>query len=187
MNALERNNFVVTHASAEFFAKDLEYYKKLFPTSKLIKDLERCPEFRKKELDARMLHEMLASQNICHECILENRGIVTMAQKQKDEEEAAAKKAQAITDLLAVNLADKFDFNHVKELATLAGVTLVGKTKADLVASIEQWKKAPAQQTPPPVVEGDPAPEGDTTTKPDAGSNAPAPEGDDNKKKEGQE
>lgn len=180
MNVLDRNNFVVTHASVEYFAKDLEYYKKLFPNSVLINDLENCPDFRKKEFDARMLHEMLASERICHECILENRGIITLEQKMIDEQNAAAKFEQAKTELLNIDLTLKFDFNKVKKMAEQAGVTLQGKSKADLIASIELWKNAIEAPAQPVNTDKENKEQGSQTT---AENPTPAPD----KKKEGPE
>ncbi|MCT4602465.1 MAG: hypothetical protein N4A59_06150 [Marinifilum sp.] len=75
-NFNEIQNFVLQHANAEHYEKDLQLYKKLFPTSSIIKELENPFPMKKKELDERMIYEILKEGRVCMETILENRGIV---------------------------------------------------------------------------------------------------------------
>lgn len=72
MTPIEKNNFVVKHASKKYFKQDQLLYKRIFPDSKLNKEIEVCPDFAKKKLNERMLLEMLSV--ICGETISENRG-----------------------------------------------------------------------------------------------------------------
>lgn len=72
----ELNDFIIKHTDAKYFADDLKLYKKHFPNSKLIPELERAPDYAKKNLDERMLYELLNNQDSCIDCIWENRGFI---------------------------------------------------------------------------------------------------------------
>ena len=72
---IEINNFIVAQASAEHYEADFKLYRKLFPESRLLRDLENPFPPQKKELDERMLYEILNADRICIETILENRGV----------------------------------------------------------------------------------------------------------------
>jgi len=74
LSFIEKNNFVVQHASAEYFEKDKALFIKTFPHSPLIPSLQMVNQFNAKQLDERILLELL--ENVCCECILENRGII---------------------------------------------------------------------------------------------------------------
>jgi len=73
---VEVNNFIVANGSAEHYEADLKLYRKLFPDSGILKDLENPFSPKKKELDERMLFEILNADRICMETIMENRGII---------------------------------------------------------------------------------------------------------------
>ena len=75
----KKNDFVVLHTTDKYFDKDLMLYKKCFPASNIIPHLEAANEFNKKDLDGRMLLEML--DVVCGETIIENRGIVKAGKK----------------------------------------------------------------------------------------------------------
>lgn len=72
----ELNDFIIKHTDAKYFDDDLKLYKKHFPNSKLIPELERAPDYAKKNLDERMLFELLNNQDSCIDCIWENRGFI---------------------------------------------------------------------------------------------------------------
>lgn len=72
----ELNDFIIKHTDAKYFDDDLRLYKKHFPNAKLIPELERAPEFAKRNLDERMLFELLNNQDSCIDCIWENRGFI---------------------------------------------------------------------------------------------------------------
>jgi len=72
----ELNDFIIKHTDAKYFDCDLKLYKKHFPNSKLIPELDRCPDFAKRNLDERMLYELLNNQDSCIDCIWENRGFI---------------------------------------------------------------------------------------------------------------
>ena len=74
MDFAKKNDFVVKHTTDKYFDKDLVLYKKCFPASDIIPHLEVANKYNKKDLDGRMLLEML--DVVCGETILENRGIV---------------------------------------------------------------------------------------------------------------
>lgn len=71
----EINDFVVAYATAEHYDADLKLYRRLFPNSNILPELERAFEPRKKQLDERMLLEIMKADRICMDTILENRGI----------------------------------------------------------------------------------------------------------------
>jgi hypothetical protein len=77
MTAAEKIKFVNENESAEYFEKDADLYRKLYPSSRLIPELGRANQYNKKHLDGRMLLEIL--EVVCGETVLENRGIVKSA------------------------------------------------------------------------------------------------------------
>lgn len=74
MTPIEKNNFVVRHASKKHFKEDQSLYKRIFPDATLNKEIEVCPDFAKRKLNERMLLEMLSV--VCGETILESRGVI---------------------------------------------------------------------------------------------------------------
>lgn len=76
MTFAELNEFVLKHTDAKYFDADVKLYKKHFPASRLIAELDRAPEFAKKALDERMIYELLNNQDSCIDCIWENRGYI---------------------------------------------------------------------------------------------------------------
>ena len=46
---LEINNFIVANADAEHFDADLKLYKKLFPESAILRNLQNAMPFQKKQ------------------------------------------------------------------------------------------------------------------------------------------
>ena len=79
MTFAELNEFVLKHTDAKYFDADVKLYKKHFPASRLIAELDRAPEFAKKALDERMIYELLNNQDSCIDCIWENRGYIRNA------------------------------------------------------------------------------------------------------------
>lgn len=75
-NFAEMNSFVIKHADSKYFDADIKLYKKHFPNSKLNAELDKAPDFMKKQLDERILTELLQNQDSCIDCIWENRGFI---------------------------------------------------------------------------------------------------------------
>lgn len=73
---LQINDFVANHTGAQFFEADKKLFKKLFPDSKLLPDLEKAEVFQHKNLDERMVLEILSADRVCMETVWEFRGIV---------------------------------------------------------------------------------------------------------------
>lgn len=74
-------SFVVKHTDAKYFKSDLKLYKKCFPQSRLITELDRAPEFAKKGLDERMCTEILQHPDMCIDTVWENRGKIRDAKE----------------------------------------------------------------------------------------------------------
>ena len=81
---IEINNFIVANGSDEHYEADLKLYRKIFPDSGILKDLENPFPPKKKELDERMLFEILNADRVCMETIMENRGIIVSQEKGKE-------------------------------------------------------------------------------------------------------
>ena len=47
---LQINNFVANHTGEQFFDNDLKLFKKLFPESPILKNLETALQFQKKSV-----------------------------------------------------------------------------------------------------------------------------------------
>lgn len=129
----EINDFIIKHADAKYFEADVKLYKKHFPNSRLIPELERAPDFAKKPLDERILSELLTNQDSCIDCIWENRGYIRdkgklvemiskKSQDKKAETKTATKKETKADDnlkiirnnLLRIDL-DKVKYNILKQ------------------------------------------------------------------------
>lgn len=80
---LQINNFVANHTGEEFFEADKKLYKKLFPESKILKDLDNAQPFQKKNLDERMVLEILQADRICFETVWEYRGVIKTVNPEK--------------------------------------------------------------------------------------------------------
>lgn len=78
----EINNFVVANGGANNFAADFSLYRKIFPESNLLSYLENAIKPRHKELDERMLLEMLKTGKVEFNDIIKNR----VGEKDTDEE-----------------------------------------------------------------------------------------------------
>ena len=72
----EKNNFVVRNKKGDCFDKDLELFKKTFPSHRLNNSLARANQFTKESLDGQMLYLLL--DKISPEDILKNRGLATL-------------------------------------------------------------------------------------------------------------
>ena len=59
MDFPEKNNFVTANASLAHFDADFATFKKIFPDSPIISSLSNAQAFNKKQLDERMLIEIL--------------------------------------------------------------------------------------------------------------------------------
>lgn len=119
----EINDFIIKHADAKYFEADVKLYKKHFPNSRLIPELERAPDFAKKNLDERILSELLTNQDSCIDCIWENRGyirdngkVVTMTAKKEPAKKQEEKKAPKNPDKkeVTLNMVLKTDLNSAK-------------------------------------------------------------------------
>lgn len=70
----ELQDFVVKHTDAKYFEADLKLFKRCFPQSKLIPELDIAPEYAKKNLDDRMATEILSHPDMCIDTLWEARG-----------------------------------------------------------------------------------------------------------------
>lgn len=111
---VEINNFIVANGSAEHFEADLRLYKKLFPESPILKILADPFPPQKKELDERMLFEILNADRICIETILENRGIIVSSKSDKTQGEFET--VDSAKELLAGVDISTLKYNEAKTL-----------------------------------------------------------------------
>lgn len=74
MELKDITKFLRNNTGAKYFDADLKLFKEKFPHSKLLKDLEKVPDWRKVDLDERMCAELLQDKSACIDCIWENRG-----------------------------------------------------------------------------------------------------------------
>ncbi len=117
---IEINNFIVAHASAEHFEADFKLYRKLFPESRILKTLENPFPPQKKELDERMLYEILNADRICMETILEYRGIIVTApaeESKPEEVQIMPSETQPFIDILLTSDIENIKYNDAKTLA----------------------------------------------------------------------
>jgi hypothetical protein len=132
MESIEIINFINKHAGAEFFEQDKELFRKLFPQSKILGELERANQFNKKHLDERMLLQI--GKCVCAESILENRDKV-------DKKKSAPSKAKA-TQVRA----PKADASKAKK--SKAKTPEVEEPKADASKAKESKAKTPEVEEP---------------------------------------
>lgn len=120
------NSFIISHAQANYFDADLKLYKKHFPNSKLIQELEKAPEYARKNLDERMIYELLNDQDSCIDCIWENRGfirdnnehVLPVTPKKEAKKVEATKPTAPVkpnADIAAIDL-KKLKYNALKKL-----------------------------------------------------------------------
>lgn len=103
----EINDFVLKHTGSQYFEADIKLYKKHFPNSKLIAELDRAPEFSRDKLDERIVWELLNNQDSCIDCIWENRGFIFDGSKLipiNDKKEANAPTLPAELKIVVENL-----------------------------------------------------------------------------------
>ena len=67
----QKNDLVVKYKSKHHFGKDLELFKKHFPSNRLMNDLGRTNEFTFEKLDGQMLYLLL--DKVSGQDILDNR------------------------------------------------------------------------------------------------------------------
>ena len=73
MDFIAKNNFIVQNASADHFDADLATFKKVFPDSPILPALSRPEAYNKKQLDERMLLELLEAKGI--DVVLQGRNV----------------------------------------------------------------------------------------------------------------
>jgi len=112
----EINDFIVNHSGSQWFDVDLKLYKERFPRSLILKALEEAQEFQKKELNERMIAELLRDGGQCIDCILENRGYY----RDKDGFIVPMQKEGELNEfekqLLEIDLDKKTDYNTLKAI-----------------------------------------------------------------------
>lgn len=138
---IEINNFIVAQASAEHFEADFKLYRKLFPESRILRDLENPFPPQKKELDERMLFEILNADRICMETILENRGIILPAKeevKQPGEFETVDSAAKVLRDLDL----RKLTYNELKALTFKLKLNVPDQKSDTLRSALEEAQGA---------------------------------------------
>lgn len=143
MDFAKKNDFVVQQTTDKYFDKDLLLYKKCFPASDIIPHLEVANQFNKKDLDGRMLLEML--DVVCVETILENRGIVKDAKK-----EEIPIKAGELNHLKALKkeAIPKQNYKVLRRMANNLELKTPNQKKATLIDALnKQWEEL--NTTPP--------------------------------------
>jgi len=140
MEFKEINHFLMNHTDEKWFDADKELYKKIFPASKLLPDLELAGKYNKKELDERMCYELMNSA-VCDCTIWEGRGFT----KDKDNFIVPLKKVGELnefeTELLAIDLDGKHKYNVLKTL--VFGLLLpTSDNKGDTYLAALKAKKA---------------------------------------------
>ena len=183
MTAAEKINFVNEHQSAEFFEKDAELYRKIFPDSRLLPELSRANQYNKNHLDGRMLLEIL--DVVCGETVMENRGIVVDPAKGGEDE-------QILINTFKKADLDKATYQDTKkwvkdlglQVADQKGQTLLAalKAKQEELNSLPEVVAAVDGQTGPEV---EPKAEEATDVKPEGSTEVTpaAPAGDEGSEK----
>lgn len=160
MNFIEKNNFVVQHASAKHFDKDRELFLKTFPASPLTMALMNANDHNKQQLDERMLLELL--EHACTDCILENRGIIT--DHAPDMDVADAQHLILNSDIATIDRA------VLLRVIKALGIDTPDKKTVTLIAALEDHQ-ALIKMTPTGAGEGEGTGTGDAGTG-DAGAGA---------------
>jgi len=127
----EINDFVVTNATDDrtVYDSDLKLYKKLYPASRIIPDLETASQYNLKKLDGRMIIEIL--KVVCIETVLENRGIVHDFSKKNDADPGM--NYDALNELMNADL-ETIKYAKMKSIVLRLGIT-TGNAKADTYKS----------------------------------------------------
>lgn len=160
MTAAEKITFVNTHQSAEYFEKDADLYRRIFPASRLLPELARANQYNKQHLDGRMLLEIL--DVVCGDTVLENRGIVNDHKP-------------PVVDILSINLVNTA-YQDRKRLVKDLGITTTdqkSETLLQALISYKEEKKASLQANAQGTEGADVSP----------GENPEAPAGDDDPEK----
>lgn len=130
----EKNRLLVKHKNPEYFYKDLELFKKLYPGHKLNNDLANVTAFSKVRLSEQMLLLLLDKASIDE--IQSNRGIDPPRELTYDErvEKVLSKYGESY---IIKNTADLKDIasmlGHPEPESLSSYVSLVGKPIADLL------------------------------------------------------
>jgi hypothetical protein len=132
------NTFLHNHVGENWFDLDLQLFKKVFPTSKLIPELEKAQKYNKAHLDERMCNELMTNA-VCDCTIWENRGYT----KDKDGFIVPMKSDEAIDfegQLQAMNLDEKQKYNDLKALVIGLGIPTKDQTAATYLAALKEQK-----------------------------------------------
>lgn len=152
----EKNRLLVKHKNPEYFYKDLELFKKLYPGHKLNNDLANVTAFSKVRLSEQMLLLLLDKASIDE--IQSNRGIDSPRELTYDEkvEKVLSKYGESY---IIKNTADLKDIasmlGHPEPESLSSYVSLVGKPITDLLFDLEDdedvddldKEKNPAEKT----------------------------------------
>ena len=136
---IEINNFIVASASAEHYEADLKLYRKLFPESGILKDLENPFPPKKRELDERMLFEILNADRICMETINDNRSIITQIIVKAKEITLPAATDAYIKQLMDADL-ENLKYNDLKPLVFGLKLTVQDQKTVTLKAALAEFK-----------------------------------------------
>lgn len=150
---VEINNFIVANGSAEHYEADFKLYRKLFPESRILKDLENPFPPQKKELDERMLYEILNADRICIETILENRGIIVAPKT--DEAHGKFETVDSAKELLAGVDLSTLKYNEAKALIFKLKLKVPNQSAETLRAALAEVQAAIVADltTVPPITE----------------------------------
>lgn len=132
MTPAEKIAFVNKHRSADYFEKDAELFRKLFPSSRMNNELFRANQFNKVNLDGRILMQILSV--VCGDTVLENRGIV------KDGKEGIPAWDVLINTFKKADL-DKVFYQGLKSLVKELGIETNDQKKDTLLAALKAKQK----------------------------------------------
>lgn len=124
----EINAFVVNNGSVQHFAADLSLYKKVFPQSELIVQFEKTHDLKKKEIDERMLVELLKSGKVKIENIVDNR-IKLSKEVKKTEAKTTPPKTKTTDTGIDPKAIEKLKASDIDKLKYNAKKSLVFKLK----------------------------------------------------------
>jgi hypothetical protein len=132
MEKLKLMAFVASNSGIEHFAADRELFRKLFPNSALVKDLDSAQEWQKPGLAQRMLYEILEA--VEPDAVLNNRRGLTPKKENAKHANAAEKAIEQLTLTDVKDLTRKQKLLLIKDL----GVQLPDNKTATITPALEE-------------------------------------------------
>jgi len=110
------------------------------PDSKILKDLENAPEFKKAQLDERMVAELLRDGGQCTDCIWEGRGYMRDSEGFIVPMQASGELNEFEKQLIAIDLDAKPNYNTLKGIIFGLGIQPLDNKVATYVAVLSKIK-----------------------------------------------